>query len=172
MLTRGQALHVLQEAGCSPEVIKHSLAVERKALEIAKRISENGHAVDLKLVELGAILHDVGRARTHGIEHGVRGAEILRRKGLGKFAGFAEGHIGAGIPASEAKELGLPERDFMPRTLEEKIVAYADKLVVGATSVYFGEAKEQLKAQLGVGHPALERLDALHAEIQKLQGES
>ena len=172
MLTRGQALHVLQEAGCSSEVIKHSLAVERKALEIAKQISENGHPVDLKLVELGAILHDVGRARTHGIEHGIRGAEILRRKGLGKFAGFAEGHIGAGIPASEAKELGLPKRDFMPRTLEEKIVAYADKLVVGAGSVSFEEAREQLKAQLGADHPALERLNALNAEIQKLQGES
>jgi len=172
LLTREQALRVLREVGCSPEVIKHSLAVERKALEIAKRVSENGHAVDLKLVELGAILHDVGRSKTHGIEHGIRGAEILRRKGLGKFAGFTEGHIGAGIPASEAKELGLPERDFMPRTLEEKIVAYADKLVVGATSVSFGEAKEQFKAQLGSDHPALKRLDALHAEIQKLQGES
>jgi len=170
LLTHEQALHVLHEAGCSPEVIRHSLAVERKALEIAKRISENGYAVDLKLVELGAILHDVGRAKTHGIEHGIRGAEILRRKGLGKFAGFAEGHIGAGIPAVEAKELGLPERDFMPRTLEEKIVAYADKLVVGAGSVPFEEAREQLKAQLGADHPALKRLDALRAEIQKLQG--
>jgi len=170
LLTRDQALRILHEAGCSPEVIRHSLAVERKALEIARRISENGHAVDLKLVELGAILHDVGRARTHGIEHGIRGAEILRRKGLGKFAGFAEGHIGAGIPASEAKELGLPERDFMPLTLEEKIVAYADKLVVRAGSVSFEEAREQFKAQLGADHQALKRLDAMHAEIQKLQG--
>jgi uncharacterized protein len=171
LLTREQGLRILSEVGCPPEVIRHSLAVERKALEIAKRISENGYAVDLKLVELGAILHDVGRSRTHGIEHGIRGAEILRSKGLGKFTGFAEAHIGAGIPANEAKELGLPERDFMPRTLEEKIVTYADKLVFGAESVPFEEAREQLKAQLGAGHPALERFDALHAEIQKLQGE-
>jgi uncharacterized protein len=146
------------------------LAVERKALEIARRVSENGHAVDLDLVGLGAILHDIGRAETHGIEHGIRGAEILRRRGLDKFAGFAENHIGAGIPAGEAKELGLSERDFVPRTLEEKIVAYADKLVVGAGSVSFEEARRQLRAQLGANHPALKRLDALHAEIQKLQG--
>lgn len=163
-------MRVLREVGCSPEVIKHSFTVERKALEIANRVSENGHAVDLKLVGLGAILHDVGRAETHGIEHGIRGAEILRRRGLGKFAGFAENHIGAGIPADEAKELGLPERDFMPRTLEEKIVAYADKLILGAGSVSFEGARGQLEAQLGVDHPALKRLDALHEEIQKLQG--
>ena len=161
---------MLREVGCSPEVIRHSLTVERKALDIANRVSENGHAVDLKLVGLGAILHDVGRAETHGIEHGIRGAEILRRRSLVKFAGFAENHIGAGIPASEAMELGLPERDFVPRTLEEKIVAYADKLVVGARSVSFEEAREQLKAQLGADHPALKRLDAMHEDIQKLQG--
>lgn len=162
-------MRTLREAGCSPEVISHSLAVERKALEIARRISENGHAVDLERVELGAILHDIGRSKTHGIEHGLRGAEILREKGLDEFVGFAEGHMGAGIPASEAKKLGLPERDFMSRTLEEKIVAYADKLVAGAGNIPFEEAREQLKAQLGADHPALKRLDALHAEIQKLQ---
>jgi uncharacterized protein len=170
LLNHEQALRVLREAGCSPEVIKHSLAVERKALEVAKRISENGHAVDLKLLELGALLHDIGRSKTHGIMHGIRGAEILRGKGLNKFVGFAESHIGAGIPASEAKELGLPERDFVPRTFEEKIVAYADKLVAGAESVPFEEARKQFEIQLGVNHPALKRLDALHAEIQKLQG--
>ena len=162
-------MRILREAGCSPEVIRHSLAVERKALEIAKRISENGHAVDLERVELGAILHDIGRSKTHGIEHGIRGAEILRKRCLDEFVGFAEGHMGAGIPASEAKELGLPERDFIPGTLEEKIVAYADKLVAGAGNIPFEEAREQLKAQLGADHPALKRLDAIHAEIQKLQ---
>ena len=169
MLKREQALRILREAGCSPEVIRHSLAVEQKALEIAKRIIENGHAVDLERVELGAILHDIGRSKTHGIEHGIRGAEILRKRGLDEFVGFAEGHMGAGIPASEAKELGLPERDFIPEALEEKIVAYADKLVAGAGSIPFEEARGQLKAQLGADHPALKRLDALHAEIQKLQ---
>ena len=170
MLKREQALRALREVGCSPEIIKHSLAVKRKALEIARRISENGHAVDMKLVELGALLHDIGRAKTHGIEHGIRGAEILRRKGLDEFVGFAENHIGAGIPTSEARELGLPERDFVPRTLEEKIVAYADKLVAGEGSVPFKEARKQFEAQLGADHPALKRLDAMHAEIQKLQG--
>jgi uncharacterized protein len=171
LVTREQALRVLRDVGCQPNVIRHSLAVERKALEIAEKISENGHAVDIKLVGLGAILHDIGRAKTHGIEHGVEGAKILRRKGLGRFADFAELHIGAGIPAGEAKELGLPERDFMPRTLEEKIVTYADKLIVGAEPAPFREVRGQFEAMLGKDHPALKRLDALHEEIQRLQGE-
>jgi uncharacterized protein len=168
LLTRQQALRALREAGCPKEVIKHSLAVERKALRIAKRIHENGHAVDLGLVRLGALLHDIGRARTHGIRHGILGAGILRRKGLGRFAGFAERHIGAGIPASEAKELGLPKRDFLPRTLEEKIVTYADKLIMGGRSTSYEGAREWLKSELGPNHPALNRFKALHTEVEGL----
>lgn len=168
MPTREQALHVLRRAGCSKEVIKHSLAVERKAIEIARRIRENGHEVDMRLVRLGAILHDVGRARTHGIRHGIVGAGIIRRRGFGKFAGFAERHIGAGIPAGEAKKLGLPGRDFLPRTIEEKIVTYADKLVVGSRFLSYEMARGQFEELLGARHPALGRLDALHEEIVKL----
>jgi len=150
------------------------LAVERKALELARRIEENGHAVDLKQVELGALLHDIGRARTHGIEHGVVGGKILHKMGLDEFAWFAENHLGAGIPAREAKELGLPARDFMPRTLEEKIVSYADKLVIGGQSATYGQALEWLKSEFGPEHPAIRRFKALHAEIQRLvsSGES
>jgi uncharacterized protein len=170
LLTREQALRVLRDVGCSPNVIKHSLAVERKAVEIAERIRENGHEVDIDLVKIGAILHDIGRAKTHSIEHGVEGAKILRRNGLGKYADIAERHVGAGIPASEARELGLPEHDFMPRTLEERIVTYADKLIVGAEPASFREVRGQFESMRGKDHPAIKRLDALHEEIQKLQG--
>jgi uncharacterized protein len=167
LLTREQALRVLRDVGCSPNVIKHSLAVERKALEIAEQINKNGHKVDVDLVRIG---HDLGRAETHNIMHGVMGARILRGKGLGEYADFAELHVGAGIPAGEARELGLPERDFIPRTLEEKIVTYADKLIVGAEPASFREVRGQFEAMLGKDHPALKRLDVLHEEIQKLQG--
>lgn len=172
MPTRERALRVLREAGCPPEVVKHCQAVERKALGIARRIRARGHEVDLALVEIGALLHDIGRARTHGIRHGVIGADILRSKGLSEFARFAENHLGAGIPAAEARELGLPARDFMPKTLEEKIVVYADKLISGGSSTSYDEAIERFKGELGPNHPALRRFDVLHAEIQKLLGAS
>ena len=42
-----------------------------------------------------------------------------------------ERHIGAGIPKEEAVGLGLPEKDYIPVTIEEKIVAHADNLVFG-----------------------------------------
>ncbi|MFQ6130372.1 MAG: TIGR00295 family protein, partial [Candidatus Hadarchaeaceae archaeon] len=150
--------------------IRHSLAVERISLRLARRIRANGHKLDLRLVSLGALLHDIGRARTHGIRHGVEGAKILRGLGLGKFARFAERHLGAGIPAGEARELGLPARDFMPRTLEEKVIAYADKLVMGHRMASYEQALDWFRSELGPKHPALNRFKALHREIQKMAG--
>ena len=172
MLTRERALQVLREVGCSSEVINHCLAVEREALKIAREIRDNGHSVDLELVRIGALLHDIGRSRTHGISHGVIGGEILRSKGLGRFAGFAENHLGAGIPAEEASELGLPERDFLPRTLEEKIVTYADKLISRSRVISYDKALERFRRELGEHHPAVERFKPLHSEIERLKGRS
>jgi uncharacterized protein len=140
------------------------------AVKIAKKMEKNGHDIDLKSVSMGALLHDIGRAKTHGIEHGVAGAETLRKMGLGKFAKFAENHIGAGIPAAEAKELGLPAKDFMPRTIEEKVVAYADKMIGGKREISYEEAVRWFETELGKDHPALKRFEALHSEIKKLMG--
>lgn len=167
-----RAIRILREVGCSPKVIKHCQAVARKAIWIAKRIRTRGYEVDLELVETGALLHDIGRSRTHGIRHGIIGAEILRRGGLGEFARFAENHLGAGIPSVEARELGLPAKDFMPKTLEEKIVVYADKLIKGQHGTSFKEATEWFKVKLGPNHPALQRFENLHIEIQRLLGKA
>jgi uncharacterized protein len=168
MIERDGALRALQEAGCSEKVVQHCLTVERAALSIANRILANGRGMDLQLVSVGALLHDIGRSKTHGIGHGVEGGKILRRMGLSDLALFAEHHMGAGIPAEEAKELGLPAQDYMPTTLEEKVVAYADKLVIGDRVGEDGEAFNLFKVDLGPEHPAVERLVRLHEEIQSL----
>lgn len=73
------------------------------------------------------------------------------------------------VPAeveAEARELGLPPRDYFPVTPEEKIVAYADKLARGSQVVAFQEALEDMRRSLGKDHPAIKRLKDLHEEIQ------
>ena len=168
MAEREKAITALRNAGCSKRIIQHCLAVERTALGLARKIVSRGHNLDLRLVSLGALLHDIGRARTHGIGHGVEGARILRELGMGRFARFAERHIGAGIPAQEAKELGLPARDFLPRTIEEKVVTYADKLVMGGRRTSYRRALEWFRSELGPEHPAIKRFEELHREMEKL----
>ena len=48
---------------------------------------------------------------------------------LEKYARICERHTGAGLTANEiiAQKLPLPPRDFLPETLEEKLVCLADK---------------------------------------------
>ena len=168
MIGRDKALRALYEAGCSEKVIQHCLTVESTALALANRIRANGHIVDLGLVSVGGLLHDIGRSKTHGITHGAEGGKILRKMGLEDLARFAECHVGAGIPLGEAKKLGLPPRNFMPKTIEEKIVTYADKLVLGGRVEPYDEVLKLFKDDLGSKHPAVDRLIRLHREMQSL----
>jgi uncharacterized protein len=101
--------------------------VAEKALALARR---TGVPLDLELIERGALLHDLGKARTHAIEHGQIGAEIGRSLGIPEaVTAIMEKHIRGGLSVEEAKELGLPVKDYTLRRLEEKIVIYADRLV-------------------------------------------
>ena len=130
-----------------------------------------GHDVDMRLVEAGALLHDIGRSRTHNVNHAIVGAEIAREMGLPEeLVNIIEVHIGAGIPADEAVELGLPERHYFAETLEEKVVAYADKLIMGRREVPFETTVDSFALKLGEDHPSIDRLWTLHNEMSDLLG--
>jgi uncharacterized protein len=154
---------LLRKAGCPENVIEHCRTVARIALRIAGRVRV---PIDRQLIERGALLHDIGRGVTHGIDHAVVGGDLARKMGLPEgVARVIERHIGAGIPAAEARELGLPVRDYLPMTREEKIVAYADKLARGAGEISFEESLKEFERRLGKGHPAIQRLLRLHEEV-------
>ena len=137
-MNENDAIRLLRKSGCSPDVIEHCKTVSSYAREIALKIRncalKKGFRVniDIDLVFTGGLLPDIGRSKTHGIFHAVEGARIAVNNGLDrKIVNIIERHIGAGIPEEEAVDLGLPPKDYMPLTLEEKIVAHADNLVSG-----------------------------------------
>lgn len=168
MITTEKALKILKEEGCSPQVIQHTKAVAEKSMEIGKKITEKGNDVNLKLLEIGSLLHDIGRSKTHNIDHGVVGAQILRERGLDEFAPFAENHLGAGISLEEAEKLDIPTKEYLPKTIEEKIVTYADNLIRGKETQTYQQALEELRENLGSNHPSLQRFRDLHQELKEL----
>lgn len=122
----------LEQAGCDPRVIAHCRAVRDVSLQIARDLSTAGVTVDENLVAAGAIIHDIGRSQTHGMDHADAGGIICRALGLDeKICLIVERHIGAGLRADERAGFGLSAVDQVPETLEEKIVAHADNLVRG-----------------------------------------
>ena len=121
-------LSYLAEENVPNNIIDHCMAVEKLALQIAMKITSDEET--LALISRGALLHDIGRSQTHGLDHAIVGAEILRKRGLDqRIVMIVEKHICAGIDAVEAEEEGLPKRDYIPETLAEKIVAHADNLI-------------------------------------------
>ena len=78
-----------------------------------------------------------------------------------------ERHIGAGITKEEAKSLGLPERSYMPQTLEEKIVAHADNLISGTEEVDMDFVIEKWRRRIPDYDDNIERLIELDNELIK-----
>lgn len=157
-------ISLLKDAGCPDKVIEHVVAVARVALSIADEVKKS---VDMELIRLGSLLHDIGRAKTHGIDHAVVGARMAAEMGMDeRVVWIIERHIGAGIPADEARAMGLPYKDYIPISPEEKIVAHADNLLSGSRITSFEESLQRFKNLLGIEHPAIERFLKLHREIE------
>lgn len=119
-------------------LVTHSKMVARRALRICDAHPELG--MDRRFVEEAAMLHDIGifRCDAPGIEcygtepyicHGRLGAELLRAEGFARHARVCERHTGAGLTCQDIERQGLPlpHEDFLPETLEEKLICYADK---------------------------------------------
>ncbi|WP_340818583.1 TIGR00295 family protein [Methanolobus sp. WCC4] len=165
MLSRQDALDILGSSGCSEKVIAHCVAVADLALEMALKLRSSGRDVDVALVEAGALLHDLGRARTHDITHAIAGVEVAEQNGIDQaIIEIIKRHIGAGITREDAKELGLPDDDYMPVTIEQMIVAHADNLVKGTKRITLEE--RILKMQENNLDPeSIERVKALAEEL-------
>ncbi|MDP3038145.1 MAG: HDIG domain-containing protein, partial [Rhodocyclaceae bacterium] len=94
-------IKLLQDADMSAEDLDHSLKVAGRALDIARRVvSGSGTQVDMELVGRGALFHDLGKAKTHAIEHGLLGAEMGKALGLpDTIIVIMEKHIRGGLTA-------------------------------------------------------------------------
>jgi uncharacterized protein len=166
------ALKLLSESGCSKRVIAHCKAVSDLAVKFANSYKQNGVNVDVDLVEIGALLHDIGRSKTHNVNHAIVGVEIARSLDLPQLIiSIIERHVGGGISADEAEKLGWPVKNYFPTTLEEKIVSYADKLIEGLKVVPIEKTLHNLSLELGANHPAIARIKRLHEELSPLIGD-
>ena len=162
--TEEECIQILKDEGCGRSIIKHCCMVLLVSLRIAERCN-----ADMSLVKAGALLHDLGRSRTQGIFHSVAGADIAKSRDLPEeLVRIIRRHLGAGLTWEEAKALGLPRANYMPETLEEKIVTHADNLI-GDTEVRTLEESARDLEERGLG-VAAERMRAMHAELSRACG--
>lgn len=126
----GQILELHRKYGSNDVLVGHCRIVAKVADALTDELKERGNRVDAKVVHAAAMLHDIGRNRTQTVSHGVEGAQLLEGEGVdARVVAAVRKHVGAGLSVEEARSLGLPDYDYIPRTVEEKIVCFADKMV-------------------------------------------
>lgn len=170
--SKQEALSFLIQSGCASNVVRHCGAVSNYAVKLAKALDKKGLNVNVRLVEIASLLHDIGRSKTHNVDHAVVGANIARSLELpNSIVLIIERHVGGGIPKAEARRLGWHARDYVPQRVEEKIVCYADKRVEGLQVISIQNTLEKYAARLGKTHRGIERIERLHQEFVRLLGD-
>lgn len=158
-------LKILKQEETPENVIEHSKAVYKKAMVIAANFKN----ADKDLIKKGALLHDIGRSKTHGISHAVEGAKIVKQYGYPEeVQNIVERHIGAGITEEESVKLGLPKKSYIPQTIEEKIVAHADNLLSGTKDVDIDFDIAKWKRKIDKPEENIKRLIELDNELIKV----
>lgn len=156
--------------------MKHCRQVADKALGIA-----HDHNLDLsdEEIETAAMLHDIGIFLTdapgidchgslHYLCHGVAGADLLRREGFDeKYALVAEHHTGAGITADEVAASGhpIPVKDYLPTTLLERLICYADKFYSKSGDMKEKPLERVIASMAKFTPDTLARFQALHRQF-------
>lgn len=163
--SEADCLRILKDAGCKKRVIIHCCTVRTVAEEMMKKID-----CDRDLVIAGALLHDLGRAKDHSILHAMIGAEMAEDLGLSpKIVEIIRKHTGAGLDQQDIDEMNLPQGDYMPKTVEEKIVAHSDNMVSDNTVVSHMHSVDKLLMK--GSRRGAEKIERLHLELSKLYGE-
>ncbi|WP_290067598.1 HDIG domain-containing metalloprotein [Muribaculum intestinale] len=153
--------------------MKHACQVADMAVAL-NEVARLG--LDADMVRGAAMLHDIGICRTKApgihclgeepyIRHGIIGAGMLREEGAPEeWARVAETHTGTGLTAEDIvqQQLPLPECDYMPESILEKLVCYADKFYSKSGAM---EKRTVAKARAALarhGGDSLMRFDAMH----------
>ena len=119
-------------------LVTHSTLVMKRAVRICDAHPEL--KMDRRFLIEAAMLHDIGIFKCHApgifcfgpepyICHGYIGAQLLRAEGYPRHARVCERHTGTGLTKAEIirQNLPLPHKDFLPETMEEQVICYADK---------------------------------------------
>lgn len=167
--TPSECRALFAEVNLGPDVILHVEGVAKLGVRVARALQDRGQFLDKNLVHAGFLLHDLGRAKTHGLDHAMVGARMLRDRNFPEeLALCVERHTGGGIDATEAAKLGLPLKDYNPVTLEEKLVCHIDNLFDHDQRQPVTRELEWLRSK-GLEHVA-EKIQKLHAQISTLLG--
>lgn len=171
--SRAESIDVL----CSFEppwwFLRHSLAVAEVAAYLAERLEARGIAIDRRVVEAAALLHDIDKLfdpddplRAFG--HGDAGARWLDDHGYGELAGPVAAH-----PITRLTDPQRYRRWAAFSNSESRVVAYADKRGeqrVGSLAARLDDMEQRHPEHLASLRAARRRAERLEREVCEAAG--
>jgi len=162
MLSGQESMRLLAEYGQKAGWNKHCFAVANAAAKVGHVLAK-ARLIDSSFLWSAALLHDIGRYVTHDpLLHGVEGYKLLSMLGHEQEAYVCASHILFGLSAAEATQLGLPYRDFVPHTIEEKLIPLVDYLIEYDQPTTLNRRFSSLRERNGGNSFFLNRLERAH----------
>jgi putative nucleotidyltransferase with HDIG domain len=145
--TRQRCFEIIKEHHVPSHILRHSIAVAKLAVFLAKRLVEKNVAVDVELVERASLLHDIARVcdfkepdwgmfeQQVTEEDKAEWAELRDRYGSVSHEEAAYDILKDEYPVvalaiRRGWYMGMLDEKSRPSTWEEKIVFYADMRVL------------------------------------------
>jgi putative nucleotidyltransferase with HDIG domain len=132
--SREQCLELLHKNGTPQNVIEHCKAVCAFAVSLAKKLRHKGIDVDIGLIEAAALLHDIEKLKP---DHELAGSILVTRAGFTDVGNVMKTH---GLAR-------LYDDSFLPKSIEQRIVFYADKRVMHSTVASLDERFQDIKTR-------------------------
>ena len=153
-----QCYEILKETNTLPHIKGHSETVMRVAKEIGERLCEAGKNIDLELVIVAALLHDVTKSRSleTGEDHSRTGAELLCEKGFMAVSEIIRQHVR--IDGTRNKKI-----------TEAEIVNYADKRVIDRNIVSLQERREYIFKRYAGRFDDVDELEKIWEGIKRIE---
>ena len=128
--TKEECLAILEKNKTPSNVIEHCKTVCQVAEDTAEDLIKKGVKVNKELVTAAAMLHDIEREKE---DHIIAGANLLKNSGFPEVSEVIKKHTLYRL------------EDIQLKTVEEKIIFYADKRVKGDKIVSLEERFEDLE---------------------------
>ncbi|HUI93792.1 MAG TPA: HD domain-containing protein [Chitinivibrionales bacterium] len=122
MITVKQALSLFKKYDLDESHMRHSKGVAQFAFNLAAKIHKKhpSLAINPEKVRIAALLHDIGRSMQG--DHEINSITLLKQEGLEEIAEI----VMHGSMYEISVIRGKPDQSLLPKTVENKIVAYAD----------------------------------------------
>ncbi len=136
-------------------ILHHSLMVREVAMSIGHSLAEQGHQLNLDLVSVAAVLHDICKIDqiNSGEDHARLGAELLNAHGYPEVGAIIGEHVKL--------------KDF--RVNESLVIYYADKRVMHDRVVSLDRRFEDLLERYGIDEMRTSRISKLHIKAREAE---